>query len=106
MPLALDVDGAGWRAGLRDFADSRPGLVPVIKGNGYGFGRTRLALEADSLGADTVAVADPEEIGEVRAGFGGEILVMAPWRAHQDGAANASDARVVRTVGHVEALPV
>lgn len=103
MPLTLAVDGEAWRAHIRSYADSHPGLVPVIKGNGYGFGAERLAAEADELGVAMVAVSDPEEVAAVRAGFGGEILVMAPWLAHLAGP-GVTDARVLRTVGHLEAL--
>ena len=38
MPLQLTVDGERWRAHLRRIGDGLPGLVPVAKGNGYGFG--------------------------------------------------------------------
>ena len=34
---SLHVDGDRWRAHLRRVADGTPGLVPVAKGNGYGF---------------------------------------------------------------------
>ncbi len=103
MPLTLAVDGNAWRTHVRRFVDAHPGLVPVMKGNGYGFGLERLATEADKLGVAMVAVSDPEEVPAVRSGFGGEILVMAPWLAHLD-SAGIADPRVLRTVGHVAAL--
>ena len=38
MPLTLYVDGPRWRDHLRTtVADAHPGIVPVAKGNGYGF---------------------------------------------------------------------
>ena len=37
MALTLTVDGERWRTHLRAVADATPGLVPVAKGNGYGF---------------------------------------------------------------------
>ncbi len=103
MPLSLDVDGAAWRDHLRDFTSRTPGLVPVVKGNGYGFGRGQLAAEAESLGADLVAVSDPVEIAGVRRQFSGTILVMAPWRAHQDEPESA-DPGVMRSLGHPAAV--
>ena len=71
MPLTLRVDGARWRTHLRAVAEqyreaAGGGLVPVVKGNGYGFGLDRLAREAATLGVDTVAVGTPEEVRTVR----------------------------------------
>ncbi len=43
MPLTMYVDGPRWRSHLQQVRDTHPGLVPVIKGNGYGFGVGRLA---------------------------------------------------------------
>ena len=40
-----------------------PGLIPVVKGNGYGFGRERLARLALDLGADELAVGTVHEVG-------------------------------------------
>ena len=42
MSLTLSVDGERWRAHLRATAERFPGLVPVAKGNGYGFTTGRL----------------------------------------------------------------
>ena len=47
MSLTLSVDGDRWRAHLRAFAEATPGLVPVAKGNGYGFGNGRLAQRVE-----------------------------------------------------------
>lgn len=57
MALTLYVDTARWRAHHKHVQEQFPGLVPVCKGNGYGFGHERLAEEATRLGADLVAVA-------------------------------------------------
>ena len=38
MSLSLYVDGDRWRSHLRSVLAPHPTLVPVIKGNGYGFG--------------------------------------------------------------------
>ena len=53
MSLTLTVDGERWRGHLRGFAEATPGLVPVAKGNGYGFTLGRLARKAEWLGVDT-----------------------------------------------------
>jgi hypothetical protein len=52
MALTLYVDTARWRAHHKHVSEQFPGLVPVCKGNGYGFGHERLADEATRLGSD------------------------------------------------------
>ena len=47
MSLSLYVDGDRWRAHLRAVAQGHPGIVPVAKGNGYGFGVGRLARRVE-----------------------------------------------------------
>lgn len=79
MPLTLQVDTARWRDHLKSFAAAHAGLVPVAKGNGYGFGTRTLAAEAAALGVDTVAVGTYDEL-DAAASFRGELLVLAPWR--------------------------
>jgi alanine racemase len=80
----LYVDGEKWRAHQRGVAESFPGIVPVCKGNGYGFGVARLAGEASALGADLIAVGTYEEVPTAAAAFDGEILVLSPWRPFVD----------------------
>ncbi len=78
MTFRLTIDEPRWHAAIRRAAAQSPGLVPVIKGNGYGFGRERLAELCGRLGVDTVAVGTEAEIPSVRLGFHGTIAVMAP----------------------------
>ena len=78
MSLTLTVDGDRWRRHLRTVADRTPGLVPVAKGNGYGFGLGRLARKADWLGVDTLAVGTYDELPEVAQRFDGDLLVLTP----------------------------
>ena len=80
MSLTLHVDGTRWRAHLVGLVAGTPGLVPVAKGNGYGFGLTRLAVEATRLGVDTLAVGTYDELGQVRPHFERDLLVLTPWR--------------------------
>ena len=42
MALRLTVQRAAWQAHVDAIAASVDGLVPVVKGNGYGFGRPTL----------------------------------------------------------------
>jgi len=85
MGLTLHVDGERWRGHLRAVAEATPGLVPVLKGNGYGFGLGRLARRSQWLAdqgfeVDTIAVGTYEELPEVAQRFDGDLLVMTPWR--------------------------
>jgi alanine racemase len=85
MSLVLTVDGERWRAHLRAVAGANPGLVPVAKGNGYGFTVGRLArrtqwLADQGLGGDTLAVGTYDELPHVADRFAGDLLVLTPWR--------------------------
>ena len=51
--VSLRIDVERWRGHLATVAEATPGIVPVAKGNGYGFGLARLAAESARLGADT-----------------------------------------------------
>jgi alanine racemase len=102
VPLTLYVDGARWRAHLQEVRDLHPGIVPVLKGNGYGFGLDRLAGRAAWLGVDTVAVGMYHEVTRVAEHFSGSIMVLTPWRPFETRA--AFDSHVVHTVGRLEDL--
>jgi hypothetical protein len=101
MPLSLYVDGERWRAHLRRVADAHPGIVPVAKGNGYGFGVARLARRVDWLGASMMAVGTYEEAPEALKRYAGDVLVLSPWRPNSP---TPQDRRLVHTVGRVEDL--
>ncbi len=106
MSLTLTVDGDTWRRHLRAVADATPGLVPVLKGNGYGFTVGRLARKSAWLGVDTVGVGTYSELPEVAGRFPGDLLVLTPWRPF--GAAlevpDAVRPRVIHTVSRLADL--
>ncbi len=114
MSLALHVDGERWRSHLRRVADATPGLTPVVKGNGYGFTLGRLARKATWLqerghDVDTLAVGLYDELPELATRFGGDLLVLTPWRPHptpDPGAAAARQLadRVIHTVSRPQDL--
>lgn len=83
MGLCLHIDQQRWRAHIDVFSANHPGLIPVIKGDGYGLGTQRLTNEAKRIGSKTIAVGTPVEAREVSAAFPGEILILNPWRADQ-----------------------
>lgn len=116
MTLTLHVDGPRWREHLVGVAERTPGLVPVAKGNGYGFGLGRLARRTQWLAdrgvvagqtwGDVLAVGTYDEVAEVADRFHGSILVLTPWRPF--GAALEVDpafaGRVIHTVSRAEDL--
>ena len=101
MTFTLYVDEDRWRAHLRSVVDTTPGIVPVIKGNGYGLGLARLAQEAAALGVEAVAVGTTDELPVVRDAFGGDVLVLTPAYPRPD---EDPTGRVVQTVSHLETL--
>jgi alanine racemase len=106
MPLTLYVDGDRWRRHLQQVRDAHPGIVPVVKGNGYGFGVPRLADRAAWLGVDTVAVGTYVEVAAVAGPFaqrsGGSVMVLSPWRPFETRA--VLEPHVIHTVGRLEDL--
>lgn len=106
MTLTLTIDTQRWRAHLADLCQEVPGLVPVAKGNGYGFGLRALAAEAKRMGAQTLAVGIAQEVAVVRAGgWDDDIVVLNPWRP-SDARATAllDDPKVITTVSRREDL--
>lgn len=95
----LEVDSARWRNGLEAFAAATPGLVPVVKGNGYGFGRELLAIESTSLGLSTIAVGTYAEVPGALEAFDGDVMVLSPWRPFLTDV--VLDDRVIHTLGRV-----
>jgi len=98
----LSVDADAWREHLRSFVAARSGVVPVTKGNGYGFGNAVLATDAKALGVDTLAVGTYEDIPTVAAHFPGDILVLSAWRPGDD--PDRADDSVVHTVSRLSDL--
>jgi alanine racemase len=117
MTFSLNVNAAKFRGHLvsvmNTYATAGAELVPVIKGNGYGFGRGLLASEAARLGSNRIAIGTVWELGQSLADFAGEILVLEPfnssdtsavaqWRAHLEHNAD----RIIVTVSNVELAAV
>lgn len=103
--LTLHLDVERWRRHLRAEADGTPGLVPVIKGNGYGYGLTRLAAESAALGVDPIAVGVADEVEQVRHDFGKTVVILNPWDAHNPRAVElAEDPQVLTTVSRLADL--
>jgi len=103
MTLSLYVDTERWRTHQRSVLGEFPGLVPVAKGNGYGFGNGRLAAEAVLLAAPMLAVGTTYEAAAVSDAFPGDLLVLTPYRIGEEPVALPAG-RVVRTVAHLDAV--
>ena len=100
MPLSLHIDAQKWRSHLSQLISAKPGLVPVIKGNGYGFGLELLAAESTRLGVETVAVGLASEVAKVRTAFGGEIVILSPDQVISE----LKDSKIIQTVSSLEVL--
>jgi alanine racemase len=101
MTFRLNIDEGRWDESVRRAAREYPGVVPVIKGNGYGFGRERLAALSSRLGVNTVAVGTQAEVPGVRRNFHGTIAVMAPLTPADRQVASA---QLIYTVAHAEVV--
>jgi alanine racemase len=100
MTVRLTVRREAWEAHLRATADAYgPGLVPVVKGNGYGFGRATLMPHASRL-AHQVCVGTVHELADIPDGI--TAVVLTP--GLDPGPAHPGAARVIRTVGNLAHL--
>ena len=103
--VRLRLDAARWREHLDVVARATPGLVPVIKGNGYGFGRIRLAEAATELGSDTIGVGVAAEVPLVQPHFAGDVVILQPWDSSDEAARKAlTEPRVITTVSRLADL--
>jgi len=103
--VTLQLDAERWREHLATVAGAVPGLVPVIKGNGYGYGLRLLAEESTRLGVPTVAVGTAAEVDLIREGYAGEVVILQPWEAGNDLALGLTDdPAVITTVSRLDDL--
>jgi alanine racemase len=73
VTVRLSVDEARWRVHVDDVVHRVDGLVPVVKGNGYGFGR-RLLADLAATFADVVAVGSVHELAGLPSGVDAAVL--------------------------------
>ncbi len=82
MTFALTVEANKFRAHLSSviaqYQDAGAHVLPVIKGNGYGFGRGILADEVTKLELNQVCVGTIWEAAEVLENFSGQVVVLEP----------------------------
>jgi hypothetical protein len=105
MTLTLTIDTVRWREHHRGVLDRFPELVPVCKGNGYGFGHHRLMRETARLGIRLAAVGTVQEAALVQDSFPGDLLVLTPYRnGEASPALSGRTIRVVSSPGHCDGL--
>lgn len=103
--LTLTINSTRWHDHLRALAERVPGLVPVAKGNGYGFGLKMLGEETTRLGIERIAVGTPAEAAQIKDHFDGDIVILSPWDRNDPQAVDeARDPRVIVTVSHLTDL--
>ena len=82
MSLSLHVDNNSWTTHIKkhieNYSSANSEVVPVIKGNGYGIGKSNLAKKAVELGLLEVAVGTVFEAKEVLANGIKTVLIMDP----------------------------
>lgn len=95
MTLRLTVQREAWLSHVRSTAGAHgPALVPVVKGNGYGFGRPTLHSVASEF-ADEVCVGSVHELHDVPRGL--RPVVLTPTLQRPPAGSDA-----VLTVGRIE----
>ena len=76
MPLTLHVDTPAWHDHLRGMVAAQPGLVPVAKGNGYGFTIPLLARTAAGLRVRQIAVGTTGDAAVALRKYPGDVIVL------------------------------
>lgn len=75
MTIRLTVDRDRWWTHVTEVAAAVDGLVPVVKGNGYGFGRANLAIAASRI-SPIIAVGTVHELDGLP--DGPTVVVLTP----------------------------
>ena len=103
MTLQLSVDSAAWGRHVSETANSLGDLIPVVKGNGYGFGRATLIEHAVKISRD-IAVGTIFEAHDVPSDC--RAFVLTPIGKVMPTAKNLSKnlVLIVGSVHHVQNL--
>lgn len=108
MTFRLTLDVARWQRQLDRFVAEAGDVVPVVKGNGYGFGIPLLAGACTRLDTPVVAVGTLAEAALVRQQGATDVLVLnplLPGELHRPArVAGAADPGLIRVVAHRDVL--
>lgn len=87
LDISATVDGADTVAGMVERVAERV-FIPLTVGGGIrssGDAKKILRAGADKIGVNSAAILDPDLIGEMRAVFGAQCVVLAIDAAYEDG---------------------
>ena len=101
MTLRLSVNRQLWLDHVRHTASQHGPTLPVVKGNGYGFGRPILFEQASHI-SDHVAVGTVFEVTDVPSSL--TPVVLTPAGSHLPSRLPASTVLTVGSLHHVEIL--
>lgn len=101
MTLRLTVNEVAWKQHVQSVARSYPGIVPVVKGNGYGFRRWNLMPLAGQL-SNEIAVGTVFEARDIPSGV--TPIVLTPTMTRPPTTLSLSTVLTVGSIEHVVAL--
>lgn len=104
MTVRLTVDRSAWRSHVQSIVGQVDGLVPVVKGNGYGFGRATLFREAASFAGEVAVGTVSEAVHVGREDIQPEVLTVLTPALRIPGALPPSAVLTVGSHEHVRAL--
>jgi len=104
VTVRLTVDQGAWRTHIQSVVGAVDGLVPVVKGNGYGFGRTMLFREAASFAGEVAVGSVAEAVALGREGVQPESLTVLTPSLRIPASLPSTAVLTVGSEQHVQAL--
>jgi Alanine racemase, N-terminal domain len=104
VTVRLSIDEGAWRSHIQSVVATVDGLVPVVKGNGYGFGRTMLFREAASFAGEVAVGSVAEAVSVGRADVQPEALTVLTPSLRVPPALPSTAVLTVGSKEHVHAL--